>query len=93
MLRNKGTKIGKTKFTENCKFVNSKSRARFVSPIRRDVQALIKEIQGLTEKERCVVDSLHREYCRLQLIYCKALYLVKKAEYDIVQFKKENIDK
>ena len=50
MLRNKGTKIGKTKFAESCKFVNSKSRAHFVSPIRRDVQALIKEIQGLTEK-------------------------------------------
>ena len=93
MLRYKGTKTGKTKFTENCKFVNPKCRVYFVSPIRKDARALTKEIQDLTEKERGVADPLHRDYCRLQLIYCKALYLAKKAEYDIVEFKKENSEK
>ena len=62
MLRNKGTKIDKTKFTESCKFVHSKFRAHFVSPIRRDVQALTTEHQSLTGKERSVVDPLHRDY-------------------------------
>ena len=65
MLRNKGTKIGKTEVTESCKCVNSKFRAHFVSPIRRDVQALTKELQSLTGKERSVVDPLHRDYCLL----------------------------
>ena len=40
-----------------------------------------------------VVDPLHHDYCRLQLVYCEKLCTAKRAEYDVVEYKKENFDR
>lgn len=54
---------------------------------------LSKEILILEEKERLAVDRSDRDYCRLQLIFCEGLHTARKAEYDVIEYKKENFDR
>ena len=47
--------------------------------IRSGIHGLEKRVNVLAEQEPILSESLDGDYCRLQLIYCKALILTKKS--------------